>query len=91
MEQACAHWFAQQDKVLASGCELWRMMREPEVGEEVMSTGGIVECCTVRRLCSALRTLSFDTERVSFSEDIGVVEARLSQLRQARHLLYGIS
>lgn len=91
IEQAWAHWLAQQDRVLASGCELCRMIREPDVGEEVMRTGGIAECCTVSRLCSALRTLSFETERVSWSEDIGVVEARRSQFRQARQRLYGIS
>lgn len=37
--QACA----QQITLLASGCELCRMIRDPEFGDEVIKTGGM--CC----------------------------------------------
>lgn len=31
--------------VLASGCELWRMIRDPEFGDVVMNTGGTEAEC----------------------------------------------
>lgn len=37
--------YAQQITLLASGCELCRMIREPEFGDDVIRTGGMC-CCT---------------------------------------------
>lgn len=88
-------WLPQHTMLLASGCELWRMMREPEFGEDVISTGGIC-CCTLieygdRCPGMELRTLSFDTERANWREDMGVVEARLSHVRHVRQRTCGVS
>lgn len=57
--------YAQQITLLASGCELCRMIREPEFGDDVIRTGGMC-CCTFNECgdkwpCAWLRTLSFDT------------------------------
>lgn len=57
--------WAQQTTLLASGCELCRMIREPEFGDDVIRTGGMC-CWTVSECgdkwpCAWLRTLSFDT------------------------------
>lgn len=112
-------WPPQHTLLLASGCELWRIIREPLPDDEVViRTGGIVAkcdccsccccwccCCETSITClgapqpglrkppppcaDALRTLSLDTDRAICSSegtDEGVVEARRSHERHARHL-----
>lgn len=75
---------AQQTTLLASGCELWRMIRDPEFGEDVIKTGGM--CCWTwsecgdKWPCAWLRTLSFDTYTKWFWE--GMVSVIWTESRQ---------
>ena len=64
----------QQIILLASGCELCRIIREPDVGEPVIRTGGgMCLYCILGETgerCNVLRTLSLDTDLAIYKEDL---------------------
>lgn len=80
----------QQESVLASGCELWRIILEL-VGEPVTKTGGIVaEWWWTEEFGFIRPTLSLDSDLGKWITEDGETDERLSCVRQVWHLVVGI-